>query len=58
MRAPKKAGRALARPLLLTALCYLLTLRHLDIARQLFKLSHGWTISGPTLAKEAQVLLE
>lgn len=31
---------------------------YLDFARQLFKLSHGRTISGPTLAKEAQVLLE
>ena len=31
---------------------------YLDYARQLFKLSHGRTISGPTLAKEAQVLLE
>jgi hypothetical protein len=29
---------------------------YLDFARQLFKLSHGRTISGPTLAKEAQVL--
>ena len=31
---------------------------YLDFARQLFKLSHGRTISGPTLAKETQVLLE
>jgi hypothetical protein len=31
---------------------------YLNFARQLFKLSHGRTISGPTLAKEAQVLLE
>jgi hypothetical protein len=31
---------------------------YLDYARQLFHLSHGRTISGPTLAKEAQVLLE
>jgi hypothetical protein len=31
---------------------------YLDYARQLFKLSHGRTISGPTLAKEAQVLLQ
>src|SRR5512137_509953 len=31
---------------------------YLDFARQLFKLSHGRTISGPTLAKEAEVLLE
>ena len=31
---------------------------YLDYARQLFRLSHGRTISGPTLAKEAQVLLE
>ena len=31
---------------------------YLDYARQLFKLSHGRSISGPTLAKEAQVLLE
>jgi hypothetical protein len=31
---------------------------YLDFARQLFKLSHGRTISGPTLAKEVQVLLE
>ena len=31
---------------------------YLDYARQLFKLSHGRTISGATLAKEAQVLLE
>ena len=31
---------------------------YLDFARQLFKLSHGRTISGATLAKEAQVLLE
>ena len=31
---------------------------YLDFARQLFKLSHGRTISGPTLAKEARVLLE
>jgi hypothetical protein len=31
---------------------------YLDFARQLFHLSHGRTISGPTLAKEAQVLLE
>ncbi|MBM3332711.1 hypothetical protein FJY68_12845 [candidate division WOR-3 bacterium] len=31
---------------------------YLDFARQLFKLSHGRTISDPTLAKEAQVLLE
>jgi hypothetical protein len=31
---------------------------YLDYARQLFKLSHGRAISGPTLAKEAQVLLE
>jgi hypothetical protein len=31
---------------------------YLDYARQLFKLSHGRSISGPTLAKESQVLLE
>jgi acyl-CoA reductase-like NAD-dependent aldehyde dehydrogenase len=31
---------------------------YLDFARQLFRLSHGRTISGPTLAKEAQVLRE
>jgi hypothetical protein len=31
---------------------------YLDFARQLFKLSHGRTISGPTLARETQVLLE
>ena len=31
---------------------------YLDFARQLFRLSRGRTISGPTLAKEAQVLLE
>ena len=31
---------------------------YLDFARQLFRLSHGRTISGPSLAKEAQVLLE
>ena len=31
---------------------------YLDFARQLFRLSHGRTISGPTLAKEAQVLLD
>jgi acyl-CoA reductase-like NAD-dependent aldehyde dehydrogenase len=31
---------------------------YLDFARQLFRLSHGRSISGPTLAKEAQVLLE
>jgi acyl-CoA reductase-like NAD-dependent aldehyde dehydrogenase len=31
---------------------------YLDYARQLLRLSHGRTISGPTLAKEAQVLLE
>jgi len=31
---------------------------YLDYARQLFKLSHGRSISGPTLAREAQVLLE
>jgi len=31
---------------------------YLDFARQLFRLSHGRIISGPTLAKEAQVLLE
>jgi len=31
---------------------------YLDFARQLFRLSHGRTISGPTLAREAQVLLE
>jgi len=31
---------------------------YLDYARQLFRLSHGRSISGPTLAKEAQVLLE
>jgi len=31
---------------------------YLDFARQLFKLSHRRTISGPTLAKEAHVLLE
>ena len=30
---------------------------YLDYARQLFRLSHGRTISGPTLAREAQVLL-
>jgi len=31
---------------------------YLDFARQLFRLSHGRSISGPTLAREAQVLLE
>jgi len=31
---------------------------YLDYARQLFHLSHGRTISGPTLAGEAQVLLQ
>ena len=31
---------------------------YLDFARQLFRLSHGRTISGATLAKEAQVLRE
>ncbi len=31
---------------------------YLDYARQLFRLSHGRSISGATLAKEAQVLLE
>ena len=31
---------------------------YLDFARQIFRLSHGRTISGATLAKEAQVLLE
>jgi hypothetical protein len=31
---------------------------YLDYARQLFRLSHGRTISGATLAKEAQVLLD
>jgi hypothetical protein len=31
---------------------------YLDFARQLFHLSHGRSISGPTLAREAQVLLE
>ena len=31
---------------------------YLDYARQLFRLSHGRTISGATLAKEAQVLRE
>jgi len=31
---------------------------YLDFARQLFRLSRSRTISGPTLAKEAQVLLE
>ena len=31
---------------------------YLDYARQLFRLSHGRSISGPTLAREAQVLLE
>ena len=31
---------------------------YLDFARQLFRLSHGRTISGATLAREAQVLLE
>ncbi|MBM3331030.1 hypothetical protein FJY68_04160 [candidate division WOR-3 bacterium] len=31
---------------------------YLDFARQLFRLSHGRAISGPTLAREAQVLLE
>jgi len=31
---------------------------YLDYARQLFRLSHGRLISGPTLAREAQVLLE
>ena len=31
---------------------------YLDFARQLFRLSHGRTISGPTLAKEADVLLK
>jgi hypothetical protein len=31
---------------------------YLDFARQLFKLSHGRTISGATLAKETRVLLE
>jgi hypothetical protein len=30
---------------------------YLDFARQLFRLSHSRTISGPTLAREAQVLL-
>jgi hypothetical protein len=31
---------------------------YLDFARQLFYLSHGRSISGATLAKEAQVLLK
>jgi len=31
---------------------------YLDFARQLFRLSHGRSISGPTLAREAQILLE
>ena len=31
---------------------------YIDYARQLFRLSHGRSISGPTLAREAQVLLE
>jgi len=31
---------------------------YLDYARQLFRLSHGRSISGATLAREAQVLLE
>jgi hypothetical protein len=31
---------------------------YLDFARQLFKLSHGRDISGPTLAKETPVLPE
>ena len=31
---------------------------YLDFARQLFRLSHGRSISGATLAREAQVLLE
>ena len=31
---------------------------YLDFARQLFRLSHGRSISGPTLAREAHVLLE
>jgi len=31
---------------------------YLDYARQLFRLSHGRSISGAALAKEAQVLLE
>jgi hypothetical protein len=31
---------------------------YLDYARQLFRLSRGQTISGPSLAREAQVLLE
>jgi len=31
---------------------------YLDFARQLFRLSHGRSISGPTLVREAQVLLE
>jgi hypothetical protein len=31
---------------------------YLDYARQLFRLSHGRSISGASLAKEAQVLLE
>jgi hypothetical protein len=31
---------------------------YLDYARQLFRLSHGRSISGPTLAREAQVLLD
>jgi hypothetical protein len=31
---------------------------YLDYARQLFRLSHGRTISGATLAREAQVLLD
>jgi hypothetical protein len=30
---------------------------YLDFARQLFRLSRSRTISGPTLAREAQVLL-
>ena len=30
----------------------------IDHARQLFRLSRGQSISGPTLAREAQVLLE
>jgi hypothetical protein len=31
---------------------------YLDYARQLFRLSHGRQISGPCMAREAQVLLE
>jgi len=31
---------------------------YLDYARQLFRLSHGRTISGATFAREAQVLLK